>query len=55
MEKFQLNIRGKNWITKFLKFEDSLKQYCSEKQIPIIVSFPDDFSKHRYNYLKSKN
>jgi len=54
MENFQLNIRGRKWITKFLKFEDKLKKYCSEKQIPIDISFHDDLSKYSYSYLKKK-
>lgn len=40
-EKFQLKIGGKNWIFKFLKFIESLREYCSDKQIQFIESHDD--------------
>jgi len=40
-EKFQLNIVGKKWISKFLKFVESLRKYCSDKQIQFIESHDD--------------
>lgn len=41
MEKFQLTIKGKKWISKFLKFIELLQQYCNEKQIQFIESNDD--------------
>lgn len=38
MDKFQLVIRSKKWILKFLEFIKLLEEYCSEKQIEIIKS-----------------
>lgn len=40
-EKFQLKIGGKRWIFKFLKFVESLREYCSDKQIQFIESHDD--------------
>lgn len=41
MEKFQLTIRGKKWISKFLEIIELLHQYCNEKKIQFIESYDD--------------
>lgn len=51
-EKVHLYIRGKKWISKFLKFIKLLREYCSEKYIQFDES-SNGSEKHVSNYIKA--